>query len=34
MDCVANASADISAKMVAVAARIRSAFQTEGIYRP
>src|SRR5215203_6610218 len=31
-DCVASASADISAKIVAVADRIRSAFQAVGIH--
>jgi hypothetical protein len=33
-DWVANASADISAKIVVVAERMRSAFQAEGIPRP
>ena len=33
-DCVARASADISAKIVVVAERIRSAFQAEAISRP
>ena len=33
-DCVATASADISAKIVVLADRTRSAFQAEAMVRP